>query len=78
MADSLFATIWQQSRVIQPNIVLQLPKYSVFLTIQPEHLNIARGTTDPEIDSMTTNCKVGHQMAPLGSVLHLTWHLAKL
>ena len=38
--------------------------------------NIARGTTDPEIDSETwtklgnnmatcTNCKFGHQMAPL-------------
>ena len=34
--------------------------------------NIARGTTDPEIDSMTCiSCKFGHQMAPLKLVAQL-------
>ena len=47
------------------------------LELYPFHsINIARDTTDPEIDSMTwsypINCKVSHQMAPLGSVLNLT------
>ena len=39
--------------------------------------NIARGTTGPEIDSMTCiSCKFGHHMAPLVSVANLTtrWH----
>ena len=46
-------------------------------------LNMARGTTDPEIDSVTwirisnnmatcISCKFGHLMAPLALVTHLT------
>ena len=39
--------------------------------------NIARGTTDPEIDSVTCiSCKFGHQVTPLVLVAYLTtkWH----
>ena len=40
-------------------------------------VNIARGTTDPEIDSVTCiSCKFGNQMLPLVLVANLTtrWH----
>ena len=40
--------------------------------IQQNLKNIARGTTDPEIDSVTRiSCKFDHQMAPLASVVKL-------
>ena len=46
------------------------------------HLNIARGTTDPEIDSMTCICcKFSHQMTQLALVVNLAtrwYHLHKL
>ena len=44
--------------------------------------NIARGITDPEIDSVTwikfsnnISCKFGHQMAPLALVANVTTRL---
>ena len=43
--------------------------------IQRRIENIARGTTDPEIDSVTCiSCKFGHQMAPLALVENLFDH----
>ena len=44
-----------------------------------KHKNIARGTTDPEIDSVTLyehgttciNCKFGHQTAPIALVANM-------
>ena len=45
--------------------------------IQRRIENIARGTTDPEIDSVTCiSCKFGNQMVPLVLVANLTtrWH----
>ena len=45
--------------------------------IQRRIENIARGTTDPEIDSVTCiSCKFGNQMLPLVLVANLTtrWH----
>ena len=62
--------LWELDKWDQLNVTLFGADNMTRVRCRNIHLNIARGTTDPEIDSITW-IKLGNNMAPLTIVANL-------